>query len=167
VGRSAGCGGVFGRDRAESTGQGGAFRQIGETKLAAFVVVNALGAILDRQGRVVRGNRDPQTGERRHPVAEYESRIANGISSRPPEGNTTLSVIVTNQQLSRRDLGQWGKQVHSSMSRAIWPFHTLMDGDVLFAVTTNEVANPALDVATLGMLTGELVWDAILTSLEP
>src|SRR3954451_6446975 len=77
AGRSAGCGGVFGRDRAEPAGQGGAFRQIGATKVAAFVVVNALGAILDRQGRVVLGNRDPQTGARRHPVAEYESRLAH------------------------------------------------------------------------------------------
>ena len=166
VGRSAGCGGIFGRDRAESTGQGGAFRQIGPTKVAAFVVVNALGVMLDRRGRVVRGNRDPRTGERRHPVEELELRIANGQSTRSREGNTTLSVIVTNQQMTRRELEQWGKQVHSSMSRVIYPFHTLMDGDTLFAVTTNEVTNPSLDVAALGVLTAELVWDAILTIPE-
>jgi 6-aminohexanoate-oligomer endohydrolase len=166
VGRSAGCGATFGRDRAERTGQGGAFRQIEPTKVAAFIVVNAVGAILDRSGRVVRGNRDPQTGERRHPVEEYERRLAEGQSTKPPGGNTTLSVIVTNQQLPRRDLEQWGKQVHSSMSRAIYPFHTLMDGDTLFAVTTNEVTNESLDPATLGVVTAELMWDAILTIPE-
>jgi len=36
----------------------------------------------------------------------------------------------------------------------------------LFAVTTNEVTNPSLDVAALGVLTAELVWDAILTIPE-
>ena len=163
AGRSAGCGAVFGRDRAEKTGQGAAFRQVGQTKVAVFVVVNALGVILDRQGRVVRGNRDPQTGERHHPLADYELRIEQGQSTTSPAGNTTLTVIVTNQQLPKRDREQWAKQVHSSMSRAIYPFHTLMDGDTLFAVSTNEVVNPSLEVAALGVVTGELVWDAILT----
>ena len=35
-------------------------------------------------------------------------------------------------------------------------------GDVLFAVTTAEVENPAMGVATLGALASETVWDAIL-----
>jgi L-aminopeptidase/D-esterase-like protein len=166
AGRAARCGSAFGRDRAESAGQGGAFRQIGSTRIAAFVVVNALGAILDRHGRVVLGNRDPETGERRHPVDEYELRLANAQSTNAPEGNTTLTVIITNQKLTRRDLEQWGKQVHSSMSRAIYPFHTPRDGDTLFAVTTNEVENPALEVAALGVLAGEILWDAILTIPE-
>ena len=52
------------------------------------------------------------------------------------------------------------------MSRVIYPFQTLMDGDTLFAVTTNEVSNSSLDAATLGVLTAELVWDAILTIPE-
>jgi L-aminopeptidase/D-esterase-like protein len=166
AGRSAGCGAIFGRDRSEPSGQGGAFCQIGPTKLAAFVVVNAVGTILDRQGKVVLGNRDPQTGERRHPVEEYERRIANEESTRSPSGNTTLTVIVTNQQLARQGLEQWGKQVHSSMSRAIYPFHTLFDGDTLFALTTNEVESPALQAGALGVVTAELVWDAILTIPE-
>ena len=167
AGRSAGCGAIFGRNRSERTGQGGAFGQFGPTKVATFVVVNALGVILDRQNQVVRGNRDPETGERRHPVEDFKLRIDQGQSTKPQDGNTTLSVIITNQQLTRRELDQWGKQVHSSMSRAIYPFHTLMDGDTLFAVTTNEIGNPSLDVATLGALTGELLWDAILTIPEP
>jgi L-aminopeptidase/D-esterase-like protein len=163
AGRSAACGAVFGRDRAEPAGQVGAFRQVGPTKLAAFVVVNALGVILDRQGRVVRGNRDPATGERRHPVEEYEGRIAAGQTGAPPGGNTTLTVLVTNQRLDRRELTQWGRQVHASMGRAIYPFQTPMDGDTLFAVTTNEVENAALNATALGVVAGELVWDAILT----
>jgi L-aminopeptidase/D-esterase-like protein len=36
AGRSAGCGAVLDFDRKERSGQGGAFRQIGPTKLAAF-----------------------------------------------------------------------------------------------------------------------------------
>jgi hypothetical protein len=56
--------------------------------------------------------------------------------------------------------------VREGESVAAQPFHTLMDGDVVFAITANEVTNPVLDVASLGVLTGELVWDAILTIPE-
>ncbi|MDF2652031.1 MAG: hypothetical protein K0Q73_7836, partial [Paenibacillus sp.] len=38
------------------------------------------------------------------------------------------------------------REVH--FSRAIYPFHTLFDGDVLFMVTTNEIQNEKLDTNT-------------------
>jgi L-aminopeptidase/D-esterase-like protein len=127
-------------------------------------VVNAVGVILDRAGRVVRGNCDPQTGVREHPLEGLTRRLAEAAPAEQPHaGNTTLTVVVTNQKLDRRELTQLGRQVHSSMARAIYPFHTLMDGDVLYAVTTNEVEHPALRVAGLGMLASEVVWDAILS----
>ena len=50
--------------RSEHAGQGGAFREVKGVKVAVFTVVNAVGAIVDRQGRVVRGSLDPRTGER-------------------------------------------------------------------------------------------------------
>jgi L-aminopeptidase/D-esterase-like protein len=48
------------------------------------------------------------------------------------------------------------------MARAIQPFHTLVDGDVLFAVSTNEVDDPAVDSIGLGVVASELAWDAVL-----
>ncbi len=162
AGRSASVGKVFDFVRGEPSGQGGAFRQVGPTKLAVFSVVNALGAVLNRQGKVVRGNRDPLTGMRAHPAEELERRLLKGEPTEPDWGNTTLTVVVTNQKLDARSLNQFARQVHSSMARVIYPFHTLMDGDVLYAVTTNEVEHPTLSVAGLGMLAAELLWDAIL-----
>ena len=38
------------------------------------------------------------------------------------------------------------------------------DGDVLFAVTTNEVEPGQIDDMLLGMLAAELTWDAVLCS---
>ena len=52
------------------------------------------------------------------------------------------------------------------MARAIHPFHALTDGDVLFATTTNEVENEALDSVTLGVVTSELAWDAVLSAVR-
>ena len=49
------------------------------------------------------------------------------------------------------------------MARAIQPFHTIFDGDVLYAVTTDEVQNPTLNAIGLGILASEVAWDAILS----
>jgi 6-aminohexanoate-oligomer endohydrolase len=160
AGRSATVGKTFGFEQSEPGGQGGAFRQVGPTKVAVFTVVNAVGAIVDREGKVVRGHLDSQTGARARLLEALEERLP---ATAP--GNTTLTVVVTNQQLDRRELRQLGIQVHSSMARAIQPFHALFDGDVLYAVTTGEVENLALPSMSLGVVASELAWDAVLSSV--
>jgi L-aminopeptidase/D-esterase-like protein len=42
-----------------------------------------------------------------------------------------------------------------------------VDGDVLFAVTTAEVDNDALDPMTLAVVASELAWDAVLAAVQP
>jgi 6-aminohexanoate-oligomer endohydrolase len=161
AGRSATVGKTFGFELSEPGGQGGAFRQVGPTKVAVFTVVNAVGAIVDRDGNVVRGHLDSQTGGR--------ARLVEGLEERLPStapGNTTLTVVVTNQRLDRRELRQLGIQVHTSMARAIQPFHALFDGDVLYAVTTAEVENLALPSMNLGVVASELAWDAVLSCVQ-
>lgn len=171
--RGAGCSATTGKgftlNRGEAAGQGGAFRQIGETRIAVFTVVNAIGVIVDREGRVVRGGLDRSTGVRQSLVAEAEQIIGGEASSRstPPGGNTTLTMVVTNRQLDDRSLRQLGRQVHSSMARAIQPFHTLFDGDVLFTVSTREVVDEGSGAGALGVVASELAWDAVLASFDP
>jgi L-aminopeptidase/D-esterase-like protein len=158
AGRSATVGKTFGFEQAEPGGQGGAFRQLGDTRIAVFTVVNAVGAVVDRDGEVVRGHFDRPTGARRALVEGVEPRVSGG--------NTTLTVVATNQKLNRWVLRQLGRQVHTSMARAIHPFHALTDGDVLFAATTNDVENDALDSLTLGVVASELAWDAVLAAVR-
>ncbi|HEX5501571.1 MAG TPA: P1 family peptidase [Thermomicrobiales bacterium] len=165
AGCSATVGNGFDYDRGEPSGQGGAFRQVGPTKVAVFTVVNALGAIVDRQGRVVRGHLDPATGARDHLAADLERRLAGAGGTALPFGNTTLTVVATNQRLGARSLRQLARQVHGSLARAIQPFHLLEDGDTLYALTTNEVDNPVLGDTALGVIASELAWDAVLSSV--
>ena len=56
-------------------------------------------------------------------------------------------------------------QVHASLARAIQPFHALVDGDVLCAVSTNDVENGELTALSLGVVASELAWDAVLASV--
>ena len=80
AGRSATVGKVFDFRRAESAGQGAAFRALGATKLLFLTVVNAIGAIHDRSGQVVRGGLDRSSGERR--AALFERARSNRFTPR-------------------------------------------------------------------------------------
>jgi L-aminopeptidase/D-esterase-like protein len=154
---------------AELAGQGGASTKIGSTRVAVFTVVNAYGAIVDRHGDVVRGNRDVATGKRRR----AEDVIAQTGAYDPPTArargvtqNTNLTLLVTDQKLDPLQLRSVARQVHVSMARAIQPFNTRWDGDILFAVTTQKVENAALDEVSLGIVASELAWDAVLATFD-
>jgi L-aminopeptidase/D-esterase-like protein len=161
AGRSVTVGKTFSLEQGEFSGQGGAFRQIGPTKIAVFTVVNAFGAIVDREGKVVRGHFDPERGIRTPLVEGLEAQLPQAAP-----GNTTLTLVVTNEQLTRRELRQLGVQVHASLARAIQPFHALVDGDVLYTVSTAEVENAALPSMSLGVIASELAWDAVLSCVD-
>jgi L-aminopeptidase/D-esterase-like protein len=144
----------------EPAGQGAAVGVVGDATVLVFTVLNSVGAILGRDGSVVRGHLDTSTGGR----LRAAERLASGDPIAAPPGNTTLTLLATNQKLGGRDLTQLARQVHSSMARAIEPFHAPTDGDVLFAVSTNAVQEARLtDPTMLGAVAAELAWDAVLS----
>jgi L-aminopeptidase/D-esterase-like protein len=170
AGRMAMQGGFFGWP--VHSGQGGAFRQLGDTKIAAFIVINAHGAITDRDDVVVKHNRGP--AQNKIKISELlanlpQSRNGNWIpqnlnATQPSPHNTTLSLIVTNKKLTYAELQRLAIQVHTSIARAIQPFSTQHDGDTLFAISTAEaITNVNFD--DLSTIAGEVMWDAILASV--
>ncbi|MEO7042189.1 MAG: P1 family peptidase [Gemmatimonadaceae bacterium] len=184
AGRSAMQGYFFsdsaaGRRNWPHSGEGGAFRQIGPTKIAVFTVVNASGAVVDRRGRVVRCSYAPSAEDcgtietaltrRLSEMGASSSANSTGGESAPAglTSNTTITLVVTNQKLEVRELQRLAIQVHMSMSRAIQPFSTTADGDALFAVTTAEVDNPSLSALDLSTIASETAWDAVLASVPP
>jgi len=153
------------------SGQGGAFRQVGPTRIAVFTVVNALGYIVGRDGKLARCARN-ESGAPCPSIASAlegpRARLGSGTvpdSASMPSRATTLTLVVTNQKLPWWALNRLAAQVHSSMSRAIQPFATQYDGDVLYAVTTDEVENSALTPLDLSVLASEVAWDAVLASV--
>ena len=153
--------GKRGAGRWAGVGQGGAVRQIGNTKIGVFTVVNALGDIVDREGKV-------RTRDKRHQLEKLEDRLKKPAASAHDDTgkHTTLTILVTNQKWNHRELEQIGRQVHSSMARAIQPFHTMQDGDLLIAATTRAVDNDVLKSTTdFSLIASELAWDAVLNSL--
>ena len=169
AGRMAETGDMFGCDA--HSGQGGAFRQIGKIKIAAFVVVNAFGVVTDRNGNVVACNRAPGWPTELKASTLLATRAAAIEKNLAPEGrkNTTTSLVVSNIRMPPAELQRLAMQVHTSMARGIQPFQTMFDGDVLYAVSTDEVdadsvreGTGSADIATMA---AETMWDAILASV--
>ena len=151
----------------ERSGQGAAFLNLKSTRLAVFTVVNARGVIIDREGRVIAGNRDISGSRISVATALGDGRqsancipLDSGLTD-----STTLTLVVTNRVLDQSQLRRLAVETHSSMARAIQPFHTSRDGDTLFAVTTAncEARDPHVD--ELSVYASELAWDAVLNSV--
>ena len=174
AGRFAMTGSLFGCNA--HSGQGGAFRQLGPVKIAAFVVVNALGVVTSRDGRVAACFGDkgwPNELRAADLLAAYPQSRKPGwtapSSAEPERRNTTISLVVTNQKLEPWELQRLAVMVHTSMARALQPFATEFDGDVLYAVSTAEFDGAAdgarLPLVDLGVVASETMWDAILSSV--
>lgn len=176
AGRSAMNGGIFGCNAR--SGQGSAFRQIGDVKIAVFTVVNALGSVTDREGNVVachKGSNWPENLKATDLMRAAPDSVQpgwNGDEESPgaERKNTTISVVVTNRTMSPAELQRLAVQVHTSMARGIQPFASEFDGDVLYAVSTNEVeTGPGQTIPSMeiGVAASELMWDAILNAVPP
>ncbi len=65
----------------------------------------------------------------------------------PPQAggllNTTLAVVVTDADLDVAGATRLARAAHAGLARAVEPSHTLVDGDVVFALATGAVAAPA------------------------
>jgi L-aminopeptidase/D-esterase-like protein len=96
-------------------GQGCAYKELDNgIKILIFTVLNAVGDIYDNDGKL------------------YKTK---NKKSNKKGRNTTLTLFVTNVDLSHPHLKQLVNQVHTSMSRWIRPYNTLFDGDTFFGVT--------------------------------
>jgi L-aminopeptidase/D-esterase-like protein len=145
AGRSATCG-KLGQPGVPS-GQGAASWSGAGVHVLVVTVVNAVGSIIGRDGTPVLGP---------DPLARLEHAESQ------PLGNTTLTAVVTDARINHLALAQLGRQVHSSMARAIQPFHTSTDGDVLWALTTGTSTAP-VNADVLAWRASEVAWDAVLS----
>jgi D-aminopeptidase len=59
-----------------------------------------------------------------------------------PQASTTLAVVATDASLTKADAKRLAIMAQTGMSRAIYPVHTPLDGDVVFAVATGRQAAP-------------------------
>lgn len=168
AGANVSVGKILGRRYAEPSGQGAAAQEWHGGGILALTVVNALGNVIGERGEILAGSRDPETGRRLDPADAFLSNSTLGSDSpEPPGGNTTLSLIVTDFELSRPELERFAAQTHAGLARVIEPFHCAEDGDTLFVASTRaRRLPPGASVTALGAVAARLLQRAARVAVE-
>jgi L-aminopeptidase/D-esterase-like protein len=80
-----------------------------------------------------------------------------------PGANTTLAVIATDATLTKAQCRRLAVMAQTGTSRAIYPVHTPLDGDVVFAASTGAkpLRDPVFSLSELGMLAANVLARAI------
>jgi L-aminopeptidase/D-esterase-like protein len=117
----------------------------GAVVVSALVVVNAFGDVRDARGEILAGGRAPDGGfvdAVRYLAAGHAPLGGRGAGAPPPPPppNTTLGVVATNAALTKAELRELAWAASDALARRITPYGTAYDGDVIFAVSTAEVA---------------------------
>lgn len=164
VGAGAGAtvGKLLGVPRAMKGGLGMASLRIGGVTLAAMVAVNAVGDVVDpRTGEVLAGSR----GADGQPRSSVQALLdGEPLGSALSGSATTLGVIATDARLTKSQAHKLAQIAHDGLARSIHPVHTVMDGDVLFAVATGAAGQDG-DMALLGAAAAEVVARAVVDAV--
>jgi len=126
-------------------GTGVARIESGELQVACLSVVNAVGDVIDTDGKIIAGARDKE-GKYLAVRDPYRRLTHRSLTA---QTNTTLSVIMTNAKCSKLDAFRIAQRVHDGYARAIIPVHTMYDGDVSFVVSHGAIESQLDLVAEL------------------
>ncbi len=133
--------------------------------VGALAVVNAVGSVIVGPGPWFWAAPFEQHGEfgglglpNPFPSGALEPR-----TKITPRVSTTLVAVATDAVLSKAQAKRLAIMAQSGLSRAIYPVHTPLDGDVVFAVSTGRkpLPDPMLALTQLGALAANVVARAI------
>jgi L-aminopeptidase/D-esterase-like protein len=153
---------ALGPDRAVKGGVGSAAEALpGGTVVGALLAVNCFGEVVDPDsGRILAGPRDDKGG--------FASTL-DVLRKRPPSllfgaTNSTIGVVATNARLTREQAYRLAVMAHDGLARVVRPAHTLVDGDVFFALATGA-QEQAADIIALSALAARAVERAIVRAM--
>jgi len=158
IGAGAGCSvaKVAGLEHAWRSGQGIAVRQAGGVRVGVLVVNNALGEIVDEDGRWIARARVPDDAPRYPDVGHAVTPGDDGRLA-----NTVIGVVVTDARLTKLEAHRVADLAHSGIARAVRPAHTQLDGDALFALATGTVDAGPTAVDLVAVLAADAVAEAV------
>ncbi len=153
VGAGAGAtvGKMFGAESAMKSGIGTASIQVEDIIVGAIVAVNAVGDVINpATGQILAGAR----GENGfiNTAEQLKKRKLSRSKAKAGE-NTTIGIVATNVTLSKTEATKVAQMAHDGLARAINPVHLPMDGDTIFALSTERVDYPNL--SQVGALAAE------------
>jgi L-aminopeptidase/D-esterase-like protein len=129
--------------------------------VAALVVVNAFGDVLDLAGNIMAGAR---SGPDDRTFADTWASMKQGLQPRQfLVQNTTLGVILTNARLDKAEARKLAQLAQNGLVRVIAPVHTLYDGDIVFSLSVGDLDAPLMQV---GLLAQEMIQEAVLRAVR-
>lgn len=162
AGTGATVGKYYGMERSTKSGIGSFAVDCDGLMVGAVVAVNAYGDIYD--------------AERGDFVAGLKNTSLNGFISTAEEmyknykpvynkfsDNTTLGVVITNAKFNKKELCKIAGMSHNGFARAIYPVHTSVDGDSIYAVSVGKID---ADMDVVGTLAADVVEQAILKAAK-
>ena len=165
AGTGATLGKLNGPDCAMKGGIGSASLCVNGVTVAALVVCNALGDVIDPlTGQLLAGARiyaDSRT------LLDIRQAQLKGHSIAKPQvgSNTTIGVVATDAVLTKPQAHRLAQVAHDGLARSIRPVHTPMDGDTLFALGTGS-SGQAADMMLLSTLAAEVTAMAVVNAVR-
>ena len=133
--------------------------------VGALAAVNAVGSVTIDDGPCFWAapfERSGEFGGRGWPTSLSEQALRTVIKGAANQ-STTLVVVATDAALSKMQAKRLAVMAQSGLSRAIYPVHTPLDGDVVFAAATGHkpLADPLIGITELGTVAANVVARAI------
>ncbi|NWF70702.1 MAG: P1 family peptidase [Chloroflexi bacterium] len=169
VGAGTGCrvGAMLGNQFATKGGIGSASVDLGDGLIvAALCAVNAVGDVVDEQGQIIAGVRQPPDGSSFAGVLNLMKTFAREERPRPAaevDRSTVLGVVATNAKLTKEQANKVAQMAQNGLGQAIRPAHTMWDGDTLFALATGQIT---ANVTVIGAYAAEVVAQAIRNAVR-
>lgn len=159
-GMGATVGKILGPDNAMKSGLGSATVKVGQLIVSAMVAVNSFGDIYDfRDNKQIAGVYDYENNKLLNTVEimkEKNKEIEFNVK------NTTIGIITTNAILTKAEANKISQMAHNGFARTINPIHTMVDGDTIFTMGTNEVK---ADINLIGTLASEAMGKAVVNGV--
>ena len=157
AGLGATVGKLFGIERAMKGGIGSASLTLGGFSVGALVAVNAVGDVLDADGKVIAGAR---SADGRDLIGSTAALLGGQGPTRVQAGMaTTIGVVATNAALDKAQATQLANLAHHGLARCVDPI-TPNDGDAFF-VLASGAAGRSGDMTALGALAAQAVASAV------
>jgi D-aminopeptidase len=123
--------------------------------VGALVAVNALGRVTVGDGPHFWAAPYEMEGEfgGRGMAATFDTAAVPPIKG-GDDRNTTIAIVATDARLTQAQATRMAVAAHDGMARAIWPSHTPMDGDLVFAAATGGRAVD--DAVSVPLMLGHL-----------
>jgi L-aminopeptidase/D-esterase-like protein len=157
AGTGATVGKLYGLERAIKGGLGTVCLKVGKILVAALVVVNAFGDVVnDETGQIIAGTRDLETGKKF--IDTFHMIQRGNIPQGKALFNTTLGVVATNVALNRPQTNKLARMAHNGLVKTIRPVNSSFDGDVVFSVS---LGGEKADLNMLGAMADTAVRESV------